>query len=68
MLQTDIDSLSLVAEVGASVDVVRKEVEKARDLEISRWATSVNRDIPKLLVTPVITKKGSCGVQRRKNW
>ena len=35
---------------------MREEVEKTKENEVNEWKNNVNRDIPKLLVTPVLMK------------
>lgn len=43
-------------EVGAEVEEVQKEVEQARENMVLQWSERVTQKIPKLLVTPVLTR------------
>ena len=47
----------MLAEVGGEVEEVREEVERARHEDVTRWSHYVTTHTPKLLVTPVLTKK-----------
>ncbi|XP_069983720.1 dynein axonemal heavy chain 10-like [Penaeus vannamei] len=46
----------LWVEVGAEVEEVQKEVEQARENMVLQWSERVTQKIPKLLVTPVLTR------------
>ncbi|XP_045101948.1 dynein-1-alpha heavy chain, flagellar inner arm I1 complex-like isoform X2 [Portunus trituberculatus] len=53
----------LWAEVEAEVEEVQGEVERAREQMVAQWGKRVTQQIPKLLVTPVLTRdKHHCGV------
>nr|XP_045619031.1 dynein-1-alpha heavy chain, flagellar inner arm I1 complex-like [Procambarus clarkii] len=46
----------LWTEVGAEVEEVQQEVERARERMVLEWGEAVTRQIPKLLVTPVLAR------------
>ncbi|XP_069945849.1 dynein axonemal heavy chain 10-like isoform X2 [Cherax quadricarinatus] len=46
----------LWVEVGAEVEEVQKEVERAREQMVLEWGQRVTQQIPKLLVTPVLAR------------
>lgn len=53
----------LWAEVEAEVEEVQGEVERAREQMVAQWGKRVTQQIPKLLVTPVLTRdKHHCGM------
>ncbi|XP_063870908.1 dynein axonemal heavy chain 10-like isoform X4 [Scylla paramamosain] len=53
----------LWAEVEAEVEEVQGEVERAREQMVAQWGKRVTQQIPKLLVTPVLTRdEHHCGV------
>lgn len=46
----------LWAEVEAEVEEVQQEVKRARQEMVESWGERVTQQIPKLLVTPVLTR------------
>lgn len=46
----------LWTEVEAEVEEVQGEVERAREQMVAQWGKRVTQQIPKLLVTPVLTR------------